>query len=254
MAVRGRPGLLPAQEHWLVAEVTLIPETGSTNADMAELVGQGWDEGHWLRAARQTAGRGRLGRDWQDGAGNLQASTLVRLRPGDPPVSGLGLLVGVALHEALARLAPDAGIALKWPNDVTAGPAKLAGILLERVGEAVVVGVGANVAHAPQVEGRVTIALSDLPGGAGIDAAAVAQALADRFDHWLARWRAEGFAPVRAAWLAAAHPVGTRLAVILGAESRLEGGFEGVAQDGALLLRLDDGTRQVIHSGDVGFL
>ncbi len=130
---------------------------------MAQLAGQGWDEGIGLRAERQTAGRGRLGRDWQDGEGNFQASTLIRLRSGDPPVSGLGLLVGIALHDALAALAPEAGIALKWPNDVTAGPAKLAGILLERVGEAVIVGVGVNVASAPRIEGRATIALSDLP-------------------------------------------------------------------------------------------
>lgn len=237
-----------------MARITLVPETGSTNADMAALAGQGWDEGHWLRAGRQTAGRGRLGREWQSHEGNLQASTLIRLRPSDPPVAGLGLLVGVALHEALTSLAPDAGIALKWPNDLTTGPAKLAGILLERLGDAVIVGVGVNVANAPQIEGRSTISLAELPGGVGIDAATLSESLAARFDHWLARWRAEGFAPVRMAWLGAAHPIGTRFVVHPGTESHLEGGFEGVAEDGALLLRLGDGTLQVIHSGDVGFL
>ncbi len=164
------------------------------------------------------------------------------------------MLVGVALHEALAALAPDSGLLLKWPNDLMAGNAKLAGILLERVGDAVIVGVGANVRHAPAVEGRATVALADLPGGADIDAATAAGALAGRFDHWLAHWRAEGFAPVRAAWLAAAHPSGTRLSVHSGAQSRLEGRFEGVAADGALLLRQDDGQIAVVHSGDVGFL
>jgi BirA family biotin operon repressor/biotin-[acetyl-CoA-carboxylase] ligase len=218
------------------------------------LAGQGWDEGHWLRAERQIAGRGRLGRDWQDGDGNLQASTLIRLRPADPPVSGLGLLIGVALHEALAGLAPDAGLSLKWPNDLMAGQAKLAGILLERVGEAVIVGVGINVARAPRVEGRATGALAELPGGQGIDAAMAMDALEVSFDRWLARWRTEGFAPVRAAWLGVAHAPGTGLAVHSGTESRIEGAFEGVAADGALLLRLDDGQTAVVHSGDVGFL
>jgi BirA family biotin operon repressor/biotin-[acetyl-CoA-carboxylase] ligase len=220
---------------------------------MAALAGQGWDEGHWLRTERQTAGRGRLGRDWQDGAGNLQASTLIRLRSSDPPVSGLGLVVGVALHDALAGLAPDTDLLLKWPNDLTAGQAKLAGILLERIGDAVIVGVGVNIAMAPQVEGRATVALAGLPGGQGIDAAMAMDALAASFDRWLARWRTEGFAPVRAAWLAAAHPTGTQLAVHGGTESRIEGTFEGVAQDGALLLRLGDGQIAVVHSGDVGF-
>lgn len=234
--------------------ITLVPETGSTNADLAALSAQGWEEGHWLRAERQTAGKGRLGRQWQSQEGNLQASTLIRLRPTDPSVSGLGLLIGLALHDAIHSLVPDAGVLLKWPNDVMAGQAKLAGILLERVGDAVIVGVGVNVRSAPVVDGRATVALSDLPGGAGLDAATLVESLAGSFDHWLARWRADGFAPIRAAWAAVAHPVGTRLSVHISTESRLEGRFEGVAEDGALLLGLDDGTRQVIHSGDVGFL
>ncbi|MBO9577117.1 MAG: biotin--[acetyl-CoA-carboxylase] ligase, partial [Sphingobium sp.] len=58
--------------------ITLVPETGSTNADLAALSAQGWEEGHWLRAERQTAGKGRLGRQWQSQEGNLQASTLIR--------------------------------------------------------------------------------------------------------------------------------------------------------------------------------
>lgn len=237
-----------------MSRITVIPETGSTNADLAELAEQGWDEGHWLRAERQTAGRGRLGRDWRDGAGNLQASTLIRLRAGDPPVSGLGLLAGVALHEALMQFAPGAGLKLKWPNDLMAEQAKLAGILLERVGDAVIVGVGINIASAPQVEGRATVALAALPGGQGVGVAQAADALSLSFDRWLACWRAEGFAPVRAGWLAATYPHGTGLSVQNGTDSRLAGRFEGVAADGALLLGLDDGSTQVVHSGDVGFL
>ncbi len=237
-----------------MTRITFVAETGSTNADMAALATQGWAEGHWLRAGRQTAGRGRLGRDWQSREGNLQASTLIRLRAADPPVTGLGLLVGLALHEALSSLAPPAGLSLKWPNDLMAGPAKLAGILLERVGDAVIVGVGVNIRSAPEVPGRATAALADLPGGAGIDAGLVADRLADHVDLWLARWRVEGFAPVRAGWLAAAHAPGTRLAAHIAADSRLEGAFRGVAEDGALLLRQDDGRIVTIHSGDVGFL
>lgn len=234
--------------------VTVVPETGSTNADVLALAGQGWGEGHWLRAERQTAGRGRLGRDWQSEGGNLHASTLVRLRPGDPPVSGLGLLVGVALREALAGLLPTVGLALKWPNDLMVGDAKLAGILLERSGDCVIVGVGANVGHAPVLPDRATIAIADLPGGGDVDASRLLDALAAQLTHWLDRWRTEGFAPVREAWLAGAQGLGTRLSVNPGTNERIEGRFVGVAPDGALLVERDDGTRQVIHSGDVGFL
>jgi BirA family transcriptional regulator, biotin operon repressor / biotin---[acetyl-CoA-carboxylase] ligase len=221
---------------------------------MIALAGQGWVEGQWLRAERQREGRGRLGRNWQSLVGNVQASTLIRLRPDDPPVSGLGLMVGLALWEAVHGLLSGADLALKWPNDLMAGPAKLAGILLERVDDCVIVGVGVNVASAPDLPDRETAALVKLPGGADITADSVAQALADRFDHWLTCWRWQGFAPVRQAWLAAAHPAGTRLVVQSGDTLRLTGGFEGVAEDGALLLRLDDGTLSIIHSGDVGFI
>ena len=80
------------------------------------------------------------------------------------------------------------------------------------------------------------------------------EALADRFDHWLARWRQDGFAPVRDAWLAAAHPIGTRLIVNPANDVMLSGQFLGLGTDGALILGLDDGTQRAIHSGDVGFL
>jgi BirA family transcriptional regulator, biotin operon repressor / biotin---[acetyl-CoA-carboxylase] ligase len=246
----GTGPVLPAMP---TARITLVAETRSTNADLLARA-DSWPEGHWLRAHRQTAGRGRLGRDWRAAAGNLFASTLIRLQPGDPPVSGLGLLVGVALHEAVRALLPGAGVALKWPNDLMAGKAKLAGILLERQGNAVIVGVGVNVRVAPAVPGRDTMALADLPGGGAIDAARLLDALAARVDGWCTAWRAAGFAPVRTAWLAAAHPIGTRLHVGLDSERHITGRFQGVADDGALLVELDDGTQRLLHSGDVGFL
>lgn len=221
---------------------------------MAALVDAGWTEGRWLRAERQTAGKGRLGRDWRSPEGNLYTSTIIQPRPGDPAIGGLGLLVGVALCETIRALVPTGDVRLKWPNDIMAGQAKLAGILLERSGEAVIVGIGVNVQTAPMLPDRLTIALADLAGGADMNAAALLDALADRLELWLERWRAEGFAPVRAAWLAAAHPVGTGLTVSTVNEKALSGQFLGLEADGALILGLDDGTQHVIHSGDVGFL
>jgi len=234
--------------------VRLVAETGSTNADLTALAAAGWPEGRWLRAERQTGGRGRLGRDWLSPAGNLHASTLIRLRPGDPPVTGLGLLVGVAVHAALTELLPHAALLLKWPNDVMVGRAKLAGILLEREGEAVVAGVGVNVAFAPMLPDRETVALADLPGGTALDAAAVLDALVPALDHWLARWRDEGNGAIIAAWLARAHPLGTPLAVSTGADRPQHGRFLGLGGDGALILGRDDGTQITIHSGDVGMV
>ena len=234
--------------------IRTVPETGSTNADLRALAQTGWPEGQWLRAERQTAGRGRQGRAWDSPAGNLHASTAIRLRPDDPPVTGLGLVLGVAVQSTFAVLVPVAPMRLKWPNDVLVGDAKLAGILLEREGPVVIAGVGANVSAAPTLPDRPTIALADLPGGAWVTADRALRGIADALDHWLAVWRAEGMASIVREWCARAHPVGTRLSVRTGTDLPQQGDFLGLDRDGALILGLDDGTRQIIHSGDVGVL
>ena len=135
--------------------IRILAETGSTNADLLAL-GRDAREGDWLVARRQTAGRGRAGRQWEDGAGNFMGSTVVVLRPGDPLPQTLALVAGLATAEAIAAVprAPDA--MLKWPNDLLVDGAKLAGILLERAGETVVIGIGVNLIRAPAVAGRAT--------------------------------------------------------------------------------------------------
>src|SRR5436853_1339519 len=112
--------------------ILTVAETGSTNDDLASLAREGAAEGLWLRAERQTGGRGRQGREWHSPAGNLYASTLVRLRPADPPAPTLALVAAVALHEVASAFAGGARIEIKWPNDLMVGGAKLSGILLER--------------------------------------------------------------------------------------------------------------------------
>lgn len=223
--------------------IRTVPETGSTNDDLAALARDGAPEGLWLRAERQTGGKGRQGRAWLSPPGNLHISTLVRLRPADPPAPTLALVAAVALHETVALHAP--GVAIKWPNDLIAGQAKLAGILLERHNEAVVIGFGVNLAHAPDLPDRPAISLADL-AGTPQNPASFAEILAETHARWLARWRAEGIAPVRKAWLTAAHPLGTALSTGEG-----QGLFDGLDEAGALRLRLADGTHRVIHAGDV---
>lgn len=116
---------------------------------MLALAAAGAAEGLWLRADYQTGGRGRQGRVWQSPPGNFYGSTLVRLRGGDPAAATLALVAAVALEEAVRIYAPGADVAIKWPNDLLLGEAKLAGILLERADDAVVVGIGVNLAHHP---------------------------------------------------------------------------------------------------------
>lgn len=233
--------------------IRTVPETGSTNADMLLLAAQGAEEGLWLRAERQTAGRGRLGRVWTAPPGNFSGSTLVRMRSSDPPAATLALVAAVALHEALCVFLPTSVRAvLKWPNDVLIDGAKLSGILLERSGDAVVVGIGVNLAHHPDLPGRPTTSLA--AHGVAVDPATFADVLAEVFACWLVRWRGEGLAPVRTVWLAAAHPVGTALSAHLPNGAVIQGLFDGLDPDGALILRLASGARHVIHAGDVFLL
>lgn len=207
-------------------------------------------EGTWLRAISQTGGRGRQGRAWQSPPGNLYASTLVRIRPGDPAAATLALVAAVALHEIASAYAPDAGIKIKWPNDLTAQGAKLSGILLERSGDAVVVGFGMNLDQFPQDTPVPSSSIRALTGTAPAPES-VALALADSFANWLARWRANGLGTICDHWLAAAHPAGTALSAAVADGSRIDGIFDGLDRDGALRLRLADGTVRVIQAGDV---
>ncbi len=199
----------------------------------------------WIRAERQSGGRGRQGRGWHSPPGNLYASTLVRLRAGDPPAPSLALVAAVALHETVSAFAPDDSFTIKWPNDLLSGAAKLSGILLERADDAVVIGIGANLAHHPTDLNRPATSIAALAGSAP-EPRIFLETLADGFARWLGRWRAEGLRPVRTRWLAAAHPVGTALSTSAG-----EGLFDGLDETGALRLRLADGSTRVIHAGDV---
>jgi len=230
--------------------IETVPETGSTNADLAARLRAGVfvREGDWLIADRQSAGRGRQGREWFDGSGNFMGSTVVHRRFGDPELPSLALVAGLAVQ---AVVPPQAGALLKWPNDVMIGVAKLAGILLEREGDAVLVGIGVNLVSAPRLADRETVALSDIAAAPARDA--FAATLARQFDIEIERWRNFGVAPIVQRWQDAAHPLGTPLHVGEPGETPLEGTFAGLTDDGALLLRLADGGTRAIHAGEVRF-
>lgn len=229
-----------------------VASTGSTNADLINRIAQGDPppQGEWLLADRQSAGRGRQRRAWSDGRGNLMGSTAIRLLPGDPSPATLSLVAGVALHETAAPLLPTTQRAmLKWPNDLMVGGAKLAGILLERESDWIVVGIGVNLAAAPDLPDRPAIALSAF--GPAPDRDLFAANLARQLDQEVQRWRDYGLEPLIRRWMAAAHPVGTSLSVHPPGEDLLEGRFGGLAQGGSLLLRLAGGTTRTVSAGDV---
>ncbi|WP_265571498.1 biotin--[acetyl-CoA-carboxylase] ligase [Sphingomicrobium nitratireducens] len=224
----------------------LVEQTGSTNSDLmglAEAV-----EGDWLVARRQDAGRGRQGREWQGLDGNFFGSTLVVLNERDPEAASLSLVAGLALHDAVSTLAPEAALQLKWPNDLMLDGAKLAGILTERSSGRVVIGFGVNLAEAPAIEGRETAALAS---HVEIAPQAFAPVLAGSFARLLGAWRSADPASLAMAWLQRAHPVGTKLTVHGGEGAPITGSFAGLDADGALRLDTGGGQVEIVRAGDV---
>src|SRR5438270_175283 len=227
---------------------------GRTNDEARRLAREGAPEGTLVWADAQEAGRGRRGRPWLSPPGNLYLSLL--LRP-DAPASRapqLGFVTALALADAL-RLLAGTGLALslKWPNDVLAGRAKLAGILLESEMAAgggldfVIIGVGVNLTSAPRDLEYPAASLSD-QGFPGITPASLLESFAEHFALWLECWRAEGFVPVRAAWLNRAGGIGEAVRVRLETLT-LEGRFLDLDQDGALVIE-PGGDRRRIAAGE----
>jgi BirA family transcriptional regulator, biotin operon repressor / biotin---[acetyl-CoA-carboxylase] ligase len=245
----------------LYTSVQVVARTGSTNADLLAAARAGAAAGSVLVAEEQTAGRGRLDRSWQSpkGAG-LTFSVLLRPAAIPPGCRGwLPLLTGVAVAGALARKTAVAA-RLKWPNDVLADgpgdPRKLAGILAEQAGGAIVVGVGLNVSATREElpPGRATSLL--LAGGSNLDRQAILTAVLGELEQWYLRWT--GARPpgdpaasgLRAAYLGMCSTVGQQVRVELPAGGVLAGNADDVDDAGRLLVSATDGVHAV-SAGDV---
>lgn len=194
----------------------------------------------------QEAGRGRQGRQWLTRRGNLFGSTLVELQTDDPPPQSLSLVAGLAVIEVVDAALPGLPLMLKWPNDLLLDGAKLAGILLERADRRVVIGIGVNLASAPDIEGR---RVADL--GGRITPQAFAPLLAESMARMLSLWRTAPPDAFARAWLARAHPLGTPLTIHATADDVTTGEFAGIEPDGALQLLTPGGKIELVHAGDV---
>jgi BirA family biotin operon repressor/biotin-[acetyl-CoA-carboxylase] ligase len=209
-----------------------------------------------VRADRQTAGRGRRGRSWTGLEGNLFISGIHHLACSPSEAAQLSFAAALATAEMIDAHIDPARVTLKWPNDVLIDGAKVAGVLLEANttarGVELVVGVGVNLAAAPQDLDRKAIALS-ATGAAGADLAAgeAGRALIAAFERWRAAWAADGFAPLRTAWLARAAGLGGPVEV-QHADERLAGVFQDLDSEGALVLTTSEG-RHHVRAGDVFF-
>lgn len=239
--------------------VESLPAVGSTNDIVRERAAAGAAEGLVVRAEEQLAGRGRHGRVWRSPPGNLYASLLFRPERPLAEAATLSLVIGLCLAdtiEAVAgpQLAPRLGLGVKWPNDVLAGDAKIAGILLENLWAAserpaIVAGLGVNVEMAP--EGLPYPATTLRALGVETTPAALLDRLLAQVGADYGRWQAGGFAALRERWLARARGIGEAVGVKVG-ERTVSGRFVDVDASGHLVLE-GPGGLLALNAGELFF-
>ena len=229
----------------------------STNDEAKERAAAGASTGTVIWARQQRAGRGRRGRSWVSPPGNLYLSVVLRPACEARSVAQLSFVAALAVHDLVDGLLPGRA-RCKWPNDVLLGGGKVAGVLLESAlgpgghVDWVVLGIGVNLVSHPDLEGPVpstSLTASGAPTLAPDDALPlVLAALARR----RREWETQGFATVRRAWLPRAHGLGGPVTIANGNET-LAGIFEGLDEEGALILAQPGAKRLSISAGDVFF-
>jgi BirA family transcriptional regulator, biotin operon repressor / biotin---[acetyl-CoA-carboxylase] ligase len=241
--------------------VEVVPVTGSTNADLLARAVAGQPEGAVLVAEEQNAGRGRLGRTWVSPP-RAALTFSVLLRPATVPRARLGwlpLLAGVAVAAAVRDVAAvDAQ--LKWPNDVLAGSGKLAGILAEAAGDAVVVGIGVNVSTGPAGlpppgPGALPATSLRLAGSPDPDRArllaGILAGLERRYRTWSQVLGDSERSGLRAEYTGLCATLGRRVRVELPGGRRLDGVAAGLDADGRLLVAMPPGADLRVAAGDI---
>lgn len=201
-----------------------------------------YDVGSIVVAKKQTSGRGRYGRIWHSDIGNLYISFVVSQFGIQTPL--LAFLFGVAVCEVL----PEFSLRLKWPNDVLLNGGKLAGILLEQEDNKLIAGIGLNVTTAPHE--NMLYQTASLNGQITNEEVLkrLMKTVSDNMDLFIEK----GFEPIREKWLKYGYGIGTQISVKLPNET-LSGIFEELTPQGAISLKLNNGTRRLITVGDVFF-
>lgn len=234
--------------------ITIFDSIDSTNAEALRAIGQGRPAPFLVLAERQISGRGRRGRKWVSPfAENLYYSLVLRIDGGMRQLEGLSLVVGLAVMRTLRKLGvPSAG--LKWPNDVLVGNKKIAGILLELVGDPadvchVVLGIGINVNMqvADEVDQQWTSIR--LESGRGCDRNLLAAELSDQLQVYIQRQQASGFSVLQAEW-EENHLWQERSVSLIAGVSQIDGMVLGIDNQGALRLMVN-GVEKVFSGGEL---
>jgi BirA family biotin operon repressor/biotin-[acetyl-CoA-carboxylase] ligase len=236
--------------------VLWFDEIDSTNAEARRLAQAGEVGPLWICARTQTAGVGRRGRSWTSEPGNLFATLLTVTDKPAGEAAQLSFVAALAVCDFARAHLPPEQVRVKWPNDVMIGDEKASGILVESgrrddgalwVG----IGVGVNLAHAPDNTERPATALARHMSTPPTPEQAM-EGLAAAFDDWFGVWEQSGFAPIADAWTLRAYRLGEPCIARLALET-VSGVAEGLDADGSLRLRLPDGSTRRITAGDVFF-
>lgn len=235
------------------APVYWYDEIDSTSEEAKRRARAGETSPVWIAARQQTAGRGRLGRNWVSPIGNLFVTVLFPEPGGLNIASRIPFAAALAVRDACVGALPGLKAKLKWPNDVRVDGAKICGILTE-TGETngvtwIALGMGINIQHAPDVTEQVSTSLRQEGASMGLLPEHVLEDLRASLERRVEQAR-NAFEGLLEDWLQSAEGLGQT--VEAGPpDARIKGIFEGLAADGGLKLRLPDGARQTIRAGDV---
>jgi len=233
--------------------VEWFDDIDSTNEEARRRVSAGSFQNVWIAARSQSSGRGRLGRNWKSPIGNLFATALFEFSGTLNDAAKIPFVSALAVADTFDVFAPKHKVEVKWPNDVRCNGAKVSGILIEAGpldnSSWVAVGIGINVAVAPQDVGQATASIASLRGDEVVTAQIAMEELRNSFSMRM-NALSHGFENTRKAWLERAEGLGKTVTVTCGNEV-LKGTFEALGDDGELHLRLPDGQLVVITAGDV---
>ncbi|MBC8998705.1 bifunctional biotin--[acetyl-CoA-carboxylase] ligase/biotin operon repressor BirA [Pseudomonas sp. N40(2020)] len=234
--------------------ITVFDSIDSTNAEALRAIGQGQSAPFLVLAERQVAGRGRRGRKWVSPfAENLYYSLVLRIDGGMRQLEGLSLVVGLAVMQTLRKMGvPGAG--LKWPNDVLAGNKKIAGILLELIGDPadvchVVLGIGINVNMQVAEEVDQQWTSMRLESGKNCDRNVLVAELSEQLQAYIQRQQMHGFSVLQAEW-EENHFWQKRSVSLIAGVNQIDGVVLGIDSQGALRLQVN-GVEKVFSGGEL---
>jgi BirA family biotin operon repressor/biotin-[acetyl-CoA-carboxylase] ligase len=248
------PAEISAQAPSCEWPILVFDSIDSTNAEALRAIERGQPAPFLVLAERQTAGRGRRGRKWVSPfAENIYYSLVLRIDGGMRQLEGLSLVVGLAVMQALRKLGIS-GVGLKWPNDVLVGQQKIAGILLELVGDPadvchVVIGVGINVNMQMTDEVDQQWTSVRLESGKAVDRNHLVVELGLMLQAYLNRHQVGGFPAIQAEWEQNHLWQGRAVSLIAGV-SQIDGEVLGIDSQGALRLKVN-GVEKVFSGGEL---